>query len=308
MPQNNRKYFRKGKKKRITQPVATGKIEDAILETLSYRHIFNYPLTFYQLNTSLLTKRRTSQKIIRRSLKKLVQEKKVIKTYGNYSLTDTKLISWKERFDNSRELLGKAEKAAKILAKIPWILLVGVTGSVAAFNAAKNDDIDLFIISKTHRLWLTRGFVFVILKILGELRTDETPNQKICPNIFVDDKSLAWSRKGRNLYVAHEILMLHPLFDREQVYFKFIKENDWVFKFFGNQQEPQYELKPVKQKNNRIVNIFEKLAYRSQLAYMKDKKTTEITTQGVIHFNKFDNTERILSGFEEAKSKNLNVE
>ena len=305
MPQNNRKYFRKGKKEKFVQPVVTGRVEDAVLDTLSYRSIFGYPMNLYQLSTFLLTKKRILHAVLNAALEKLQLENKVVEKNGKFSLNGASLVPWKKRGRNSRKLFKKANRAARILAKVPWIVFIGVTGSVAAYNATKNDDIDLFIVTKTHRLWLTRGFVFVILKILGELRTDAKPNRKLCPNIFVDDNSLEWNKRSRNVYVAHEVVMLHPLFDREQVYFRFLKENNWAFKFFGNLQEPQYELKMPKQKNTRLVNIFEKLAYKSQLVYMKDKKTTEITTQGVIHFNKSDNTKRILSEFERVRGKSV---
>ena len=303
MPQNNKKYFRKEKRKRITQSSGTGRVENAVLDTLSYRSVFDYPMNFYQLSTFLLTKKRISHAAVSVVLEKLLYENKIVENNRKFSLRTAGLVPWRKRGKNSRKLLKKATRATKILARIPWVVFVGVTGSVAAYNATKNDDIDLFIVTKTHRLWLTRGFVFVILKILGELRTDAKPSRKLCPNIFVDNNNLAWNKRNRNVYIAHEIVMLHPLFDREQTYFRFLKENNWAFNFFGNLQEPQYELKTEKQKNNRLVNIFEKLAYKTQLAYMKDKKTIEITTQGVIHFNKSDNTKRILESFERLKAK-----
>ena len=42
--------------------------------------------------------------------------------------------------------------------------MIAITGSVANYDAEENDDIDLLIVTEKNRLWITRGFVFLILK------------------------------------------------------------------------------------------------------------------------------------------------
>ena len=56
---------------------------------------------------------------------------------------------------------GKKEKRAKILAEMiskndESILLVGLTGSVAAENCKGDDDIDMLIVTRKNRLWWSR--------------------------------------------------------------------------------------------------------------------------------------------------------
>lgn len=299
----SRKYFRKKSQKKKKRIGHTVRVENAILATIGYRSIFNYPMSFYQLNNFLISKRRVNPVVLQDALNYLVKMRKIGVKSGRYYLYKTKHVLWKKRYNNSVKLFKKATQIVDILSKIPWIKLIGVTGAVAAFNSVKDDDIDFFIVTKRRRLWITRGFVFVILKILGQLRSDENPNRKICPNIFVDESNLAWNRSARNVYVAHEIVMLHPVFDRDQTYFKFMQKNDWVFKYFGNLQPLDFKLRKEKGNKNLAMYLLEELAYKMQVTYMKDKKTKEITTRNIIHFMKVDNTDAILSEFKRVKKR-----
>jgi hypothetical protein len=251
----------------------------------------------------LLTKKKINSEVLQNALDYLVRARKIGEKDGKYYLYRTKSVPWKKRYNNSISLIEEADKIALILSKIPWVQLIGVTGAVAACNATKDDDIDFFIVTKAKRMWVTRGFVFLILVILGKLRTDANPNRKVCPNIFVDETNLAWDKKARNVYVAHEIVLLHPLFERDQTYFKFLQKNDWAFKYFGNQPRPEYKLKRTKKNGNLVMRLIEGWAYNSQVAYMKDKKTQEITDRNKIHFRKVDNTDSILKSYKAIRNR-----
>src|SRR5690606_21059086 len=129
-----------------------------------------------------------------------------------------------------------ARGVAEYLARVPWVQFIGVTGSVAACNALKKDDIDLIIICKKNRAWISRFFIVLILKALGVYPTGENREGKICPNIIIDTNSMAWDKDRQNLYVAHEIFRILPVFDRGdaepgQTYFDFFRENDWIWDF-----------------------------------------------------------------------------
>lgn len=297
------KYFKKRSKLRKKKVGHTVRVRNAILETLSYRSVFDYPMSFYQLNTFLISKKKVRPEVLQDALDYLVRNRKLGVKAGKYYLYKTKAVLWKKRYNNSVRLLERVDRITRILSRIPWVQFVGATGAVAAFNAEKDDDIDIFVVTKARRLWLTRGFVFVVLKILGQLRSDENPNRKICPNIFLEEQNLIWDKSSRNVYVAHEVIMLHPLFDRNQTYFRFLQKNDWAFNYFGNLSSPEYTLTEPRGGKNMLLHLVEELAYKGQLAYMKDKKTEEVTERNKIHFRKVDNTNRILDGFQKARSR-----
>ena len=291
-----------------TSPPSAGntkRVERAVLKTLSYRAIFNYPLSFHQLQNYLLTKKPISRQDLAGVLPELEVRGRVVQSDGRYHLKKIEPVSWRGGSESSMALIQKAQKISKTLVRLPWIKFIGVTGSVAAFNAAEQDDIDVLIIAEKKRLWITRGFVFLILKILGELRKDSAPNQRICPNILLDETSLPWSRKNRNVYVAHEIVMLYPIFDRDETYLKFLQANSWVLRFFGNLKfsKPVESVSQSPAKN--ILDLVESVARNLQLNYMKPKRTTEVTKENIIHFNRDDHTKKFLSEFERVKMKEL---
>lgn len=188
-----------------------------------------------------------------------------------------------------------------MLGKIPWIKLVGVTGSVAAYNADKGADIDLMVISKKNRLWLTRLFVAIMLKISNlYVRTDSEPG-KFCPNIFISEEELEWPKDSQNIYTAHEVAIMQPVVDKNNSYFDFIKSNDWIKKYLPNIDIYKDTVNKKKDIKSHAFNFVEFLAQVIQLGYMKNKKTNEITTSKLIHFRKNDNSKWILENFNKTK-------
>jgi predicted nucleotidyltransferase len=215
---------------------------------------------------------------------------------GKFYLNSIKPVSWELRKKYTEQILAENKHIFDLLKTIPWIKLLGVTGSVAAYNADKRSDIDIFIITSKNRLWLTRGFTALLLKIVNAyVRVDAEPG-KICPNLFIDESYLTWPPEKRNVYTAHEICMLQPIFQRDDAYFRFLKANDWVKKYFPNFVLDYPEAFKVKSKKS-IVDEIEKYVMGLQISYMRKKKTKEITEKHIIHFNKHDNGPRILEAF-----------
>lgn len=281
--------------------------DSAIIETLRYRSVFNAKVTFNQLCTYLVCTSPSrpdtlDHAAINRRLKNLVRLKKVSIKKGRYYLYGTRTVSWDLHAKYSSGYFKEAREAADILKQIKWIKMLAVTGSVAAYNAKKKDDIDFFIITEENRLWLTRFFVVLFLKMSGKYRTDKNFHKKICPNIYISEDTLEWERSRQNIYSAHEVLLMHPLIDRDDMYFKFIKKNKWALEYF-----PFFEITlPKKTKDSTkyqssIVDLLEYAAMSFQLWYMRKRKTSEIVSNNFIHFNKVDHSEKVLKELEARK-------
>lgn len=273
--------------------------DEAILNTIKYRSIFKSSVSFNQLGTYLVSDCEIDYPLFKTRTKNLLKSNKIKVKKSKFHVPGNKPLSWDLRAKYSKELLDRCHIAFELLKKIKWIKLLSVTGSVAAYNAKKRDDIDIFIITEEKRLWLTRGFVFLVLKAINMYPKGNNFNEKICPNIFIDETKMVWDESKRNIFIAHDILMMHPIINREDTYFKFIKSNDWVFDHFGGfaiTLDTKHASKgPYKSK---IVDFMEFLSMSVQLWYMKKRKTTEVTTQSFIHFNKYDHTEKILKEYE----------
>ncbi|HLD51545.1 hypothetical protein A3K34_04295 [candidate division WWE3 bacterium RIFOXYC1_FULL_40_10] len=272
--------------------------KDAILKTLAYRTVFDYPLSYYQLCTFLVTDTAFSGSEVAEAIKKLISEDKIKRKNHLYYLSGCRPVKWGNRQKNSRHLIRENTKVIGLIGSLPWVRYVGITGSVAAYSATSNSDLDLFIVTQKNRIWLVRGFVALILIITNKYPKNGSEAGRICPNLYVDEANMVWEKSKRNLYIAHDILLMQPIINKRDYYFKFMRANDWVFKYFANFP---IDL-PLIFRNKRVIrgrflDFIEWLAMKMQLYYMKRRKTTEVVEKGIIHFNKNDCTNRVLSTY-----------
>lgn len=277
----------------------------AIKKTLAYRAIFKYPLSFHQLSTFLIANCHYDRKTIQKEVGKLIRKGFIKKKNGRYMLSTTlKPIDWSFRFKHSRRLIKRNKRVFDTLKTIPWIRFIGVTGSAAACNAEKDTDVDIFIITQRRRLWLTRFFLFIFLKLLKKYPSQKSDRGKICPNILIDEEALTWPKEKQNVYIAHEIALMQPIFDRGNTYFKFLRANNWISDYLYNFKLDEIYLPPAPHGvgQSRFVDLLEKIFMFGQQMYMKKRRTTEIITKNFVHFNKNDSTQRILNSYFERTS------
>lgn len=209
-------------------------MEKAILRTLCYHDIFDYPLTLKEIHSFLIGKKASFEK-----LKSAINHQPSIISCGGFYFLKcrqeiVKLRKKREKY--SREKLLLAKKVARFLRWVPTIKMVAVTGALAVNNAKEDDDIDFLIITSKNRLWLTRIQAVLLIELLASRPQLEKGRLKdtICLNIFLDENHLRMPKEKQNLFVAHEIVQMKPLWQKDAVYQKFLKENQWVKKFLPN--------------------------------------------------------------------------
>jgi hypothetical protein len=201
-------------------------MKKAILRTLAYADVFDYPLTSNQLHRFLITARPIS----------LTQLQKLLAPRRYHFLPGRqKIVSFRRRRESlADKKLKIAYRVAGWLKFIPTIEMIAVTGALAMKNSDKNDDIDLLMVTAKNRLWLTRGVVVTILWFLGCYRRPDKIKDMICPNMFLDETHLSVPPEERDLFTAHEVCQLLPLWDRNDIYQKFVAQNQWVKKYLAN--------------------------------------------------------------------------
>ncbi len=129
-----------------------------------------------------------------------------------------------------QSLLKKAELWAKILGHLPGVRAIFLSGSIARGKAKKTSDIDFLIIARAGQIWTARFFVFLILKIFGQLSKPHHHAQKICPNHFLTDHSLEIEEK--DAYAANLFCHNIPLYDPLNLWSNFVDENrEWIESF-----------------------------------------------------------------------------
>ena len=222
----------------------------------------------------------------------------------DYKLTKAEAIKWqyknfkvkvsgiknKKRLLNekySKEKLILARKAAKVLAMIPTVKFVGITGALAMNNAGKDSDIDLMVITEANTLWLTRMSAYIFLKLskysIRKPKDREQANM-LCINLWLDEQDLVWSKNDRNIYTAHEIAQVVPLVNKDETFEKFLHENMWVLNYWPKAVViRKLKYKKILHKDS----FFEELLFKLQYLYMKRKITREAVTlkRAVFHPN-----------------------
>ena len=213
-------------------------MESAIITTLGYHDLFDYPLTQSEIKKFLIANSKFQMTNAKFKIQNLIKKRKIQKKNNFYFLTGRgKIIKTRQRRKKiSQRKLIIAQRVSRYLRLIPSIKMIAVTGAIAIDNARKDDDIDFLIITSAERLWLTRILVVSLIELLGKRRRpqDLNPVDKICLNIFLDENHLGLPKNKRNLFTAHEIVQIKVIYQKDNLYQKFLKANQWLKKFLPN--------------------------------------------------------------------------
>ena len=280
-------------------------IEKAILKTLIYSDVFGWVLSknevfakYQKLN--IKDKKHISNiKNFEKCLNELIAKKKIGKKGDFYFLPGREPLV--ERRLEREKWAGKKMKIAKKIAKklkiIPSILLAGVSGGLAVGNVSLDDDIDFFIICRRGTLWTTRFLSTLMLDILGKRRRpgDKDVRDKICLNMFVDELGMEIPKKERDLYTAHEVVQMRPLWDRG-VYDRFLEENKWVRDYLPNSVKDCHG-PAVPDLAMTKVCFLEKTLGWLQVKYMFNKRTREKIEAHRLMFHPDDKREWVMKEY-----------
>jgi len=241
-----------------------------IAKTRAYSGYFDFPLTRTEIHKWLITPTRVPYSRIESLLDTEISQQEIKKRKILSQISDDKIT--------------QAKAMVSLMKKIPGIYLIALTGSVSVGNSKREDDIDLLIVTGPNMLWIVRPIFLLGLSLLFRRRLPGDSKDKtadlFCPNLWIDSKHLSIPKRKRNLYTAHEVLQITPIYDRFNTYSDFIKENSWSGKYLANAYA---QISSLRRKENRVkYSIRNKLFipinlifYGLQYLYMLPKKTTE---------------------------------
>lgn len=266
---------------------------DYLFATVCYADIFDYPLTdddVYFRSIKYIPAKNVLNKAIP-GVKKITYFR-VLR--GRQSIVST----YAKRKKSSKPKWEIARRVANTLKIIPTIYLIGVTGGLSVNNASTADDIDLLIISARNTIWVTRMLVIFLCSMLALRRTPGMRNvaNKICLNMFMGDDALQIPVKERDLFSAHEVLQMEPLWSRRDTYKRFLLANSWTkeylpvawnIKKIGRNQHPKVSFWWTRVARI-LLRAFEVPAKYIQLWYMSGRRTNEIVDGSVLRFHPND--------------------
>lgn len=236
----------------------------AIKKTIDYAAKFKNKISEEEIYQRLISKKIYSIKEIKNVLKK-------------FEVTAIDSNKWKIKKEKKAKDLGKwIEKNFKD------ILLMGISGSVASGYPKKNDDIDLIIITKNNKLWITR------LKLRWKIFFNKIPHRKynqkenkdeFCFNLWLDESGLKFPKRRQKLQSAMDLIMMKPIFDKNNIYQKFILENEWAKKYVAtgyNEKISNFQLSvSSKSVGSYLDQLINKMFFWPQYWYMKKKVINE---------------------------------
>ncbi len=127
--------------------------------------------------------------------------------------------------------LRRIRRLARMLRLMPFIRMIGVTGSLAMKKGKHDSDWDFFVVLKTGRIWTGRTLLTGLLQALGKRRHGNRSKDRACLNYFVTEDRLAIPTE--DLFSANEYTFLIPLFGRE-TFQRFELKNRWIARIKPN--------------------------------------------------------------------------
>lgn len=200
--------------------------QQAVIKTLLYYDIFNYPLTAPEIHRFCALKE--SQAEVDNALHELVNEGHIFRFDHLYSLhNDEHMI--RRRLSGNRtasEMIPVAQRQARVIARFPFVRAVMASGSLSKGYMDEESDLDFFIVTETGKLWIARTLLVLYKRIvLGN------SHKRFCTNYFVDEHHLVIEEK--NLFTATELATVIPLFSYS-LYTQLHDNNGWLKKYFPN--------------------------------------------------------------------------
>lgn len=205
--------------------------EQAILKTVLYSDLFDYPLTPAEIAHFLIEVPATAESVQQHLREprwldgQIVRIDRFITARGRESLVSRRL----DRSRTSDQLWLQARRFVRVLAALPFVRMVGITGALAMNNSAADDDIDVLLVTAARRVWLTRA-LSIALVYLGRAL-----GNTLCPNYIISEDAL-WLDK-HTLFVAHEFSQMVPVYGFD-VYTRMRQVNDWIAVFLPNARQP----------------------------------------------------------------------
>jgi len=197
----------------------------SVLHTLAYADVFDYPLTAHEVYRYLPSADASFEDVIE-LLNNTVLFSKIEDYYtlhGREQIVKTR----ERRARVAGRLWPKATRYGKLIASLPFVRMVAVTGSLAMNNVddSKDIDIDYLIVTMPNHLWTCRALALMVARFA------RLEGVNLCPNYLVATNAL--NLDDHSLYVAHELAQMIPLSGME-IYEEMSRLNGWMEDYLPN--------------------------------------------------------------------------
>lgn len=230
----DRAHWKVGLMSGVAVSHTTVRLDDAILRTLIYADVFDFPLTEREIHHFLIGVQADLGAVSAALATSPHLHEHTTHVNGYVTLRGGEATAdARHRHDQaSATLWPQAVWYGMLLAHLPFVRLVAITGSLAMRNAYHDhDDIDYMIVTAPGRVWLTRLLVVIVVRWARLNKVD------LCPNYVLAETALAQDRC--DLFMAHELAQMIPVAGKP-LYDAMRAANRWADDLLPNASEPFY--------------------------------------------------------------------
>ena len=236
-------------------------LQNAILQTLAYADVFDYPLTSREIHRYLIGLH-TTREVVEQALHGRTP---ICASCGYFTLPNREGITVirHRREQIAYQMWPQAARYGQVISRLPFVRMVAVTGSLAMNNVDQDPDIDYFLVAAHGRLWMVRAMVLAVAR-LAAIR-----GVRLCPNYLVSEDALDLPQQ--TLYAAHELAQMVPIYGLDW-YERICRRNSWKDHFLPNAQgtPPLSEQYGIRTVNHFLKPVFERALWLSPGAWFEN--------------------------------------
>lgn len=260
------------------------KIETSIVKTLSYFDQFDYPLTARELYKNLWKSPEVKEDDFYNHLKEISKTSDKIASNGAFYFLPGRgeaVANRQKKINYIYPRLRSAKKAAKFFRFIPFFKAMYVCNQLP-ITVSDTSDVDVFIVVKAGRLWITRMLITVAATLGGFRRHGKKISNHVCLSFYATDDAINLEsiRKGDpDVYLAYWITELIPVYDPNNLRNDILRYNEWQQKLIPNAQldytlAPRYRVEDTK--FSKTVKRFFEIAWGTSYGDIIEKQAKEI--------------------------------
>lgn len=244
---------------------------EAVVTTVARFDIFNYPLTDFEIWQYMPL--RCSFEEVRVCLNKQTILEHTKSFY--YLPSRQEIVTTRQtRYRDADRKIKKARRLITLITWIPWIRFVALANVIGAHNLKKAADLDLFIVTKKNRLWISKFLASAILAVLRLRPTASASQDRLCLSFLIDETALDLSNclyNKNDWYFAYWLAGLLPLFGSRFIYEKLFTANQWIQNMLPNWQTANtlFHKRFTERKRSTELNMFNFLEKLSRFIHNK---------------------------------------
>ena len=217
------------------QTVNQKELKEAIVKTIAFFDVFDYPPTDLELWKYCPLACGLSD------IREVMPLSNMEKKRGFYYLAGRKHIiqTRADRYIATKEKVKRARAICRLFRFIPFVKMIALANIAGANNLKPEGDIDLFIITAPKRIWLTRFICAGLMQILRLRPKPGKEKNKICLSFYLSRDNLnlkPYMLDDNDIYFKYWLAGLIPLFDQNNTYEELLTVNLWLKREFPNWQ------------------------------------------------------------------------